>query len=157
MEHEIIHFLRNLEAWHWGVFGLLLLMAEMFVPAFVLLWFGVSALFVSILLFFDPELSWQIQVTIWSCSAILETVLWRIYRVYAPVAHAKEYQSLNRRGDNYIGREFILDTPIISRRGVLNIGDGSWIIESHEESIEAGKKVVVVEAVGTILHVKSAI
>ena len=50
--------------WHWIIFGLLLSVAEIFVMSFVLLWFGISAIMVGVLLaIFDFSLT--IQIILW--------------------------------------------------------------------------------------------
>ena len=37
--------------WHWLVIGMLLVVAEIFVPSFTVLWFGLGALLVGCLLY----------------------------------------------------------------------------------------------------------
>ena len=42
MEFELLY-------WHWLVFGMLLVAAEIFIPSFTVLWFGLGALVVGLL------------------------------------------------------------------------------------------------------------
>ena len=60
------------EWWHWMVLGLCLSMAELLVPAFFIVWFGIGALGVGIVLLFAPALSLATQLLLW---AGLSTVL----------------------------------------------------------------------------------
>ncbi|MGB1808633.1 MAG: NfeD family protein, partial [Porticoccaceae bacterium] len=61
--------------WHWLVLGLVLIVAEIFIPSFTILWFGLGALVVGVaaLLF---EIPFSIQVLIWTVFSVLFTVLW---------------------------------------------------------------------------------
>ncbi len=36
--------------WHWAVAGLVLILTELAIPAFVLIWFGLGALLVAVIL-----------------------------------------------------------------------------------------------------------
>ena len=61
--------------WNWLVLGLVLIVAEIFIPSFTILWFGLGALVVGVaaLLF---EIPFSIQVLIWTVFSVLFTVLW---------------------------------------------------------------------------------
>lgn len=39
----------TIEPWYWLVFGVILAIAEMFVPTFFMLWFGAAAIIVALL------------------------------------------------------------------------------------------------------------
>jgi len=62
--------------WHWAVLGLVLIAAELAVPAFVLVWFGLGALFTGLALFIVPSLSQATQIMLWTLSSIAMMVLW---------------------------------------------------------------------------------
>lgn len=48
--------------WHWMVLGMLLILAELFIASFTIIWFGLGALVVGLLawLGIDPALKWQL-------------------------------------------------------------------------------------------------
>lgn len=52
--------------WHWLVFGMLLVLAELVIPSFTIVWFGLGALLVGLLSWigFSPELKWQLLLWI---------------------------------------------------------------------------------------------
>jgi inner membrane protein len=52
--------------WHWLVFGMLLILAELVIPSFTIVWFGLGALLVGLLSWvgFSPELKWQLLLWI---------------------------------------------------------------------------------------------
>ena len=53
-----------LEWWHWIVLGLVLTLAELAVPAFFIIWFGLGALGVGIALLILPNLSLATQLVL---------------------------------------------------------------------------------------------
>ncbi len=65
--------------WHWIVLGLLLVILEMLLPGFVLIWFGVGALLVGSLLYVIPEMSWQWQLLVFSIFSLTSVFAWRIW------------------------------------------------------------------------------
>jgi membrane protein implicated in regulation of membrane protease activity len=50
--------------WHWLIFGMALLIAEMFLGSMTILWFGLGALVIAALVFFveDVVLTWQLFI-----------------------------------------------------------------------------------------------
>ncbi|MDG0970523.1 MAG: NfeD family protein [Porticoccaceae bacterium] len=61
--------------WHWLVIGLCLVVAEIFVPSFTILWFGLGALLVGVLAMFLP-MSVSVQILIWTVFSVLFAVAW---------------------------------------------------------------------------------
>src|SRR5210317_904326 len=52
----------TVQYWHWLVFGMILIMAEIFVPSFTIFWFGLGGLVVAglLLLFSGISFTWQL-------------------------------------------------------------------------------------------------
>jgi membrane protein implicated in regulation of membrane protease activity len=65
-----------MSAWQWAVLGIILMMTELAVPAFFILWFGLGALLVALLLWVMPELSLSTQILLWTVSSAALTGLW---------------------------------------------------------------------------------
>lgn len=61
--------------WHWLVLGVVLIVAEIFIPSFTILWFGLGALVVGVAALM-VEMSLSLQVLLWSIFSVLFTVLW---------------------------------------------------------------------------------
>ena len=61
--------------WHWLVLGMLLVVAEIFVPSFAILWFGLGALVVGFVEMFVP-MSMTVQILLWTVSSVLFAVGW---------------------------------------------------------------------------------
>ncbi|HZM45070.1 MAG TPA: NfeD family protein, partial [Burkholderiales bacterium] len=62
--------------WHWIVLGIVLMIAELAVPAFFLVWFGVGALIVGIVLAAFPAAPLAWQVIVWIAGSIVFIWLW---------------------------------------------------------------------------------
>jgi membrane protein implicated in regulation of membrane protease activity len=62
--------------WHWVVLGLCLAIAELAVPAFFIIWFGLGAIGVGFLLLFVPNLPLAAQLLIWAVASSAFVVLW---------------------------------------------------------------------------------
>lgn len=65
----------SLEWWHWIVLGIALVIAELAVPAFFVIWFGLGALAVGLLLAVLP-LGETAQVALWIVASLAMVVLW---------------------------------------------------------------------------------
>ncbi|MDR2838844.1 MAG: NfeD family protein [Azonexus sp.] len=65
----------QIEWWYWIVGGLALIVAELVVPSFFIIWFGLGALIVGLLaLVFD--LSLPTQLVIWTLASLFMVWLW---------------------------------------------------------------------------------
>lgn len=61
--------------WHWLVLGILLIIGEIFIPSFTILWFGLGALVVAVAALL-VDMPFSIQVLLWTLSSVAFTVLW---------------------------------------------------------------------------------
>ncbi len=137
--------------WHWWVFGLVLLVAEMLLPTgFVLLWIGASAIIVGALSWALP-LNWQIELVLFSVLSLGSFLVWKKFR---PAVQESDQPMLNRRGQSYIGRNFTLKDPIVNGVGKLRVDDSQWRITGPD--VPAGTQVRVTRADGATLHVEPA-
>lgn len=71
--------------WHWLIFGMLLMIAELLIPSFTIFWFGLGALATGALLVFVPDMALQWQLVVWAVSSSVMTFLWfKYFRKIAP-------------------------------------------------------------------------
>ena len=66
----------TVQYWHWLVFGMILIMAELFVPSFTIFWFGLGGLVVAGLLLLFSDISFTWQLFIWAIASCVFTFLW---------------------------------------------------------------------------------
>ncbi len=143
-------FLINLQYWHWWILGIIFIVIEIFAPGAIFIWFGVSAAVLGILLLVLPDLSWQIQITLFSVLSLLSILAWRQYRKKVPEKNA--YPTLNKRGEELVGRVFTLNEAIVNNYGKIHVDDTMWKINGPDT--EAGQKIKVVSLDGTVLKVE---
>ena len=71
--------------WHWMVFGFVLVVAELAIPSFFLIWFGVGAIIVGIALAALPALSFPWQILVWLAVSVAFVLLW--FKIFKPGFH----------------------------------------------------------------------
>ena len=69
--------------YHWLILGMLLILGEMLLPSFTLLWFGLAALLTGLLLLILPSIGLSIQLLFWAMASIAFTVLW--FKLFKPM------------------------------------------------------------------------
>jgi membrane protein implicated in regulation of membrane protease activity len=74
----------QIEWWHWAVAGIVLILAELAVPAFVLVWFGLGALVVAVLAAV-MAIGVTTQLFAWLVVSVLLVFLW--FKVFRPESH----------------------------------------------------------------------
>lgn len=141
-----------IEFWHWWVLAALLIAIEVVAPSTVLLWPGISAAVVGLVLLLMPELGWEMQVLAFAVLSIASLAVWRVF--LRPAPGPDPASSLNRRGASYVGRRFTIEEPIVDGHGRLTVDDTTWRIEG--EDMEAGAHVTVVALDGAVFKVERA-
>ena len=147
MEFELLY-------WHWIVFGMGLIMLEIFIPSFTILWFGAGALIVGGVVFVFPDASLTLQFFTWAISSCVFTALW--FKFLKPLSVDKTMAGLSLESiQGEVGQ--VLIAPSDSRRGTLRfpapiLGSDEWSFIC-EESVSVGDRVRVTEVSGNSLIV----
>lgn len=66
----------EIKAWYWLVFGMLLILLELVVPSFTIVWFGLGALVVAVLHWLLGDLALSGQLFVWALSSMVMTFFW---------------------------------------------------------------------------------
>ncbi len=143
-------FVTNIEYWHWWIVAIVCLSLEIFVPGAVFIWFSASAAAMGVILLLLPDLTWQWQIALFGFLSVLSIIGWRLYRQKVPVIDA--HPTLNKRGEELIGRVFTLSEPIVNNYGKIHVDDTLWKVYGND--CDAGKKVKVTSLSGTILNIE---
>lgn len=138
--------------WHWLVLALVLLVLELFAPAAFFIWIGAAAALVGVLLLAVPMLSWQLQFVTFSIVAIGSVFAGRRY--VRRQSQTDGDPSLNRRGEQYIGRVFTLDEPIMNGTGRVRVDDSYWRVIGPD--LAPGAKIIVNSVEGASFVVEAA-
>lgn len=125
---------------------------EILAPGIYLLWLGIAAGLVGALLWLFPELGWQAQFIAFAILSIASVALGRAWLARNP--SPTDEPTLNRRGEQYIGRVVTLEEPIVNGRGKIRLDDTTWKIEGPD--CEAGSRVRISGTEGVVLRVEKA-
>lgn len=139
-----------LNFWTWGIGALLLLIAEMLLPGFYLLWLGIAAALVALLVFLWPGMPFDAQLLVFAVAALGSIWGWRAWRDRNPEVSDQPF--LNERGQHYVGRTYTLDTAIVNGSGKIRIGDTMWKVSGVD--LPAGATVRVVGVDGIVMQVE---
>lgn len=143
----------NIAYWHWIVIGLILAAFEIFIPSFVILWFGLSAIAVGLLLWVLP-LSFTLQLLIWIALSLLNVWLW-----FTWVSPRFKNKSLSGMAyEAMLGQVgMVIEWNAASSRGRLRfpapiVGNDEWLFIC-EDAVDVGDRVRVKEFSGNTLIV----
>ena len=142
----------ELNHWLWGILGLIFICIEIFVITIaVFLWMGISSFILAIIVFFHPNLSWDIQLLIFTPLAILSAIFGRYL-----LSKNNVDNQLNSRANSYIGNTYVIYQlkPNVDMK--IKIEDTLWLAKFEDISCNAkvGDKVEVIDAQSTTLIVR---
>lgn len=150
MENDLLY-------WHWIVFGIILMVSEMFLASFFILWFGAAAVVIGALLFLFPDMSQTLQIFLWTVLSSALAFAWLKY--LKPLAIDKTKAGLSREA--ILGETGqVLSLPNGEKRGVLRfpapvLGADEWLFISQDE-LAIGDRVRVKDLSGNTLIVHKA-
>lgn len=127
--------------WGWIILGVAIAGLEILAPGMFLLWIGLGAVAVGVVLMRYPELplAWQTLVFAVSMISSIGLGFW----IQRRSGHTKQARFLNRELKAMIGQTYIAIAPFSVGHGRIKVHDSSYAAVS-EEAIAAGDAVVVV-------------
>jgi membrane protein implicated in regulation of membrane protease activity len=140
--------------WHWMVFGMLLMITELFVPVLVGFWFGLGAVIVAIALFVVPGISLSIQLFIWVVFSLSLLGLWMLF--FKRFMPDRTRAGISRKATiGTVGQ--VLAAPMAGESGKVRfttplLGASEWPIISGD-NLSEGDRVWVVDVSGNTLVV----
>lgn len=143
--------------WIWGAIGITFLAVEMATGTFYVLWFGVAALCVAVVMGLLPDLSLAIQFAMFAFLSLGSLAIWRRYYKKTSV-DSRVGQS---QGEE-IGRVGVIVEPCgATQNGKISfvqglMGSREWAAVS-DETIEVGSKATVVAVEGNALRVSKVV
>ena len=141
------------EWWHWAVAGISLILAELAVPAFVLIWFGLGGLVVALVLAVLPQVGLTTQLFVWLAVSLALVALW--FKFFKPGFHKTR---VGMSDVNIIGEIGLLTHPVAPfQKGEVRfqkpmVGSDVWPCIA-DETIAAGARVKVLTVEGSFLKV----
>jgi membrane protein implicated in regulation of membrane protease activity len=139
--------------WYWVVLGLVLVVAELAIPAFFIIWFGLGALLTGMFVWAFPAMSLAGQVFLWTISSLVFVWLW--FKVFKT--------SLFKTRVGMSTGQFVGEVGVITGRtrpfemGRIKfqkpiLGSDTWECRSDEE-LNVGDRAKVLDVEGQIVRV----
>lgn len=141
------------EWWHWAVLGIGLIIAELAVPAFFIVWFGLGALLVSVVVLVAPSLGLTAQLLTWTVASVAMVVIW--FRIFKPGMHKTR---IGMSDSNIVGEVGMLIRDVEPfQKGQVRfqkplVGSEVWDCIA-DEPIKSGERVKVLGIEGSFLKV----
>ena len=141
--------------WHWILLGIVLVLGEIAITTFFIVWFGLAAIAVGLLLLLFPDINLTFQILTWTVLSVAMAVFW--FKVMKPLSIDRTKAGLSREmivGE--VGQ--VLQVPEQGRRGRMRfpapvLGADEWEIISTD-SLSAGDRVQVRDVSGNTLIVE---
>lgn len=138
---------------YWIIFGIVLMIAEIFTPGFLLASFGIGAFGGSLFAYWDYDFNIQLL----AFAVVTMAVFFGIRPIYSMYFH--RFDDQRETGVNaYFGKTYRVTEPINNdeNTGRVQIGSESWRARSEqEERIELGELITVLKIEGSTLFVSS--
>lgn len=140
--------------WHWAVLGFAFILAELALPAFVLVWFGLGGFVVMAALLVLADVALSMQLLLWALSSIAMMVLW--FTVFKRGSHKI---LVGRSSASLVGEIGLVAEGVAPfKAGRVRfqkpmVGSDVWSCTAEEEII-AGTRVRVVSVEGNSVVVK---
>jgi membrane protein implicated in regulation of membrane protease activity len=145
----------DVQYWHWLVFGMVLIMAEIFVPSFTIFWFGLGGIVVAGILLLGAGISFTWQLFMWAIASCIFTFLW--FKFIRPRMADQTRAGISREAAiGEIGQ--VIRVPTQGKRGVVRftiplLGSEEWPFICNS-AVSAGDRVTVTEISGNTLVVQ---
>lgn len=143
--------------WHWIVFGIALILAEIFIGSFFIFWFGAAAIVTGLIVALVPDLNLIVQITAWGILSTVFAVAW--FKYLKPLSTDKTKAGLSK--ESLLGEVGqVLSPPNGDNKGTLRfpapiLGNDEWLIIS-QDSLAIGDRVSVIDLSGNALIVKKS-
>ena len=138
--------------WHWAVGGIVLILAELAIPSFVLIWFGLGGLLVALVLAMTG-IGLTAQLALWLLVSLILVGAW--FRIFKPNMHKTR---VGMADANVVGEVGMLVRDVAPfEKGSVRfqkpiLGDDVWECIA-DEAIRSGERVKVLAVEGSFLKV----
>lgn len=145
----------DIQWWYWAVGGVALMLLELLLVSFFVIWFGLGALAVALLLWLAPGMALGIQLLVWGFASVVLTLLWfKVFR--AGVQRGPQWSAADALGE--IGLLTASVTPF--QRGKVRfqkplMGAEEWPCVA-DTALAAGERVQVLALEGNLVRVGTA-
>ncbi|MCX7654195.1 MAG: NfeD family protein [Fervidobacterium sp.] len=138
----------------WIIFGVILMVIEIFTPTFFIFWFGLGSLAAAVVAYFYENTLFELLTFV-----IVSGILVLSTRKLAKKISGEEIRSINV--DEIVGKEAVVIEKIDNKlsKGVVKVGGDMWRAVSFDDKVtfEQGEFVVIEKVEGAHVVVKPKI
>ncbi len=136
--------------WFWWILAGLLLLLEMTMPGFFMLWLALAAAITGII-DMSLHLSWTEEILSFAIlSALLVLASWRF--VMASRNMNSDSPHLNQKHNAFVGKTYILNTAIINGSGKIKVEDALWDVDGPDAAEGTRVKVLAVDGLRLVVE-----
>lgn len=141
---SIFSFYMHMTAWQWMSVGIAFLALELMLPGIFMLWFGISGLLTSGLVYL-LGFSGAYAIIIFLALGVLVSIFGYKYQ-------KQTAQLVNNPQNKMIGKIITLQEPILNNHARAKIGDSYWTLSGPDAP--TGSKVKITQISGNVLIVE---
>ena len=151
--NDIVNFFSSWGVWAWLSIGLLLMIAELFIPGTFVMWFGFGAVLTGLIVGIIGEVSIAMQLFVFVIMSVISLGLgiFVYSKIFGP--NKEKGNDIRTGAQRLIGKTYIVSEAIQNGKGKVTVGDTVWLARSKKK-IAKGAEVVVVDVDGTQLLVE---
>lgn len=142
-------WLSDASPWLWLALGILLVAVEILAPSFILIWPGLAAMCMAVLVWLAPGFSGQSLIAVFAALSI--ALLFGGRALMVRVKQDRPQNTLNARSKSLIGREAKV-VSVSGSQGKVEIDGVQWPTTWDTHAPEEGQMVTVTDAAGVNLR-----
>ncbi len=151
---EYLAWFLNVSHWHWFALAVALGGLEMLSMSFFLIFPGLAAGLVGLIVYVEPGIDWRVQVLVFAVLSVVTTMLGRSW--FKKLRGAEAPMTINIRGQTYTGRRVRLGEAMENGQGRVQLDDTWWTARSVDRAtIAAGALVEIADVDGATLMVQA--
>lgn len=140
---DFLEFVEQTTYLNWFTFGLVLVLLELFIPGTYLIWFGLAAFVMGIVVSYAALSGIEILVCFAFISAVFAGIGWLVYTKLINKSKVPEkYKYLNDMAGVHIGKVYNLSEDAVDGRSKAKVGDTFWLVEV-KGNLKKGDKVKI--------------
>ena len=151
----MIELLEQMTPWYWLGFAFALFALELLIGAGYLLWTGLSALFVALMLFLFA-MDWHSQWLLFGVMSLLTAWLWWRKQLQDD-RQDDANRDLNQKEKQLIGRIIYLDDQVEIGENRVRLADTTWLARANQQiPAKTAIKITAIDGITLILEPASS-
>jgi membrane protein implicated in regulation of membrane protease activity len=128
----------------WAVLALVLIGLETLAPGILLLWLGIAALGVFVLVVLGLPMGVLMQTVVFVVFSFVSVAVY--FKFFRNKAAASDQPLLNEKSQQMLGLVVNLESAIVNGHGRVKIGDAFWQVKGPDAPVGSRMRVIAVDA-----------